>query len=294
MRTSPLKLKHVSTEVAEADDNARWRTDRLTTMQLLNRELARGKPVSPIFSVFGVTNSLFKIDWLHCSDKGIAPDFLGNLFEYFVKSKIPGGTISDRCTVLGRWADEYYAEHGVKDTLKSFQRNAWTSESKRKRPPTLKGNAASARALVPFAKEICARHLSPDVPEESAMIAASIHLANCYNALSDANRAFGHDAMYNSSKGFAQQYKALFEAHGSKVKWRVMPKMHMFLELCSQRTEPAKFWCYRDEDFGGSVARQSRMKGRWRHLGAFSKRALDLFMMRNPSPRIVKKTIRKR
>jgi len=34
--------------------------------------------------------------------------------------------------------------------------------------------------------------------------------------------------------------------------------------------DPAKLdgftWCYRDEDFGGSVARQSRMKGRWRHI----------------------------
>jgi len=256
--------------------------------------MRRGKQVSPIFGVMGVVNAIFKIDWLHCADKGIAADFLGNLFEYLImEKKIPGATIADRCTTLGEQAGNFYDEHDVKDRLKSFQRKAWESVKMTTRPPSLKGNAASARALVPFAEIICASRLSPEVPVESAMISASKHLGNCYKALSDANRAFGHDAMYNSSKGFAQQYKALWEAYGSKTKWRVMPKMHMFLELCSQRTEPAKFWCYRDEDFGGSVARQSRMKGRWRKLGAFSKRAIDLFRMKNPVPRIVVKTIRK-
>ena len=284
-----------ATLVSEADDDARWRQDRLTTIQLLLREIRRGKPVSPIFGVMGVVNLLFKIDWLHCADKGITADFLGNLFEYIVMQKrVPGATIAERCTALGEMAEQWYNEHDVKDRLKTFQRKAWCSDKITTRPPSLKGNAASARALVPFAYFLCKSVLSPEVPEESAMISASKHLLNCYRALSDANKAFGHDAMYNSSKSFAQQYLALFVHFGRSVKWRVMPKMHMWLELCSQRTEPSKFWCYRDEDFGGSVARQCRMKGRWRHLGAFAKRALDMFRMKNPAPRLVQKTILKR
>ena len=280
--------------VSEADDDAGWRRDRLTTVELLLREMRRGKRVSPILGVMGVINLLFKIDWLHCADKGITADFLGNLFEYIVmQKKVPGATISDRCTALGKIAEQWYDEHNVQDRLKIFQRSAWRSEKIKTRPPSLKGNAASSRALVSFANVICTSLLSPKVPEESAMISASKHLLNCYRALSDANKAFGHDAMYNSSKSFAQQYLALFVHFGQRVEWRVMPKMHMFLELCSQRTEPSKFWCYRDEDFGGSVARQSRMKGRWRHLGAFAKRALDMFKMKNPAPRLVRKTILK-
>ena len=37
-------------------------------------------------------------------------------------------------------------------------------------------------------------------------------------------------------------------------------------EFWSEGTEPQKFWWYRDEDFGGSVARQSKMKAMWRKL----------------------------
>ena len=66
-----------------------------------------------------------------------------------------------------------------------------------------------------------------------------------------------------------------------------MPKMHLFLELCSAGTEPQKFWNYRDEDFGGSIARQSRMKGSWKKMSAFCKHGLDMFKMKNKAPRIV-------
>ncbi len=86
---------------------------------------------------------------------------------------------------------------------------------------------------------------------------------------------------------FARQFQALFEAFGDGVSWRVMPKMHLFLELCSEGTEPQKFWCYRDEDFGGPVARQSKMKGMWRKLLSYSAYALDLFRIKNPVPRLV-------
>jgi len=68
----PMRL-----QVCEAADDAPWRSQRLTTQQLLEREWTRGKRVSPIFSVFGVFNHLFKCDWMHCADQGIAADFLG-------------------------------------------------------------------------------------------------------------------------------------------------------------------------------------------------------------------------
>ena len=241
-----------------------------------------------------MVNTLFKIDWLHCADKGISADYLGNLFEYIVQKKLPGRTISIRCNALGDLAFEWYEQNDTRDRLKNFQRKAWSNEKKTTTPPSLKGNAASTRSLVPFAVELASAYLSEDIPEESAMLSAGRHLNNCYKALSSTNKNWSHDAFYESSKNFALQYKSLYEFYGSNVAWRVMPKMHMFLELCSQRTEPSKFWCYRDEDFGGSVARQSRARGRWRKLSSFTKRALDLFRMKNSAPRIVRKTIAKR
>ena len=68
--------------------------------------------------------------------------------------------------------------------------------------------------------------------------------------------------------------------------WRVKPKLHQFLHITDDGGRPAKCWNYRDEDFGGSVARQSRMKGRWRDISCFCRHGLDLFKMKNRVPRI--------
>ena len=62
---------------------------------------------------------------------------------------------------------------------------------------------------------------------------------------------------------FALQYVSVRNAHADvdPTAWRVKPKLHMFLELCSEGSHPAKFWNYRDEDWGGSVARMARGRG---------------------------------
>ena len=259
-------------------------------MELLQREWERGKMPSPIFACFGVFNHLFKCDWLHCADQGVGQDFLGNLFSYLVKEKMPGSTIKERAVALGGHVEKFYEEGNVEDRLKEFLPKTFQSEKKKSRPPRLKGNAASTRALIPFGQLMAEKFLTDDVPEEAAMKEAAHHLANCYNSLREAHKAFSHDALYQSSKNFALQYGALHEAFGSGVQWRPMPKMHLFLELCSSGTEPQKFWNYRDEDFGGSVARQSRMKGMWKNLSAYCKHGLDMFRMKNLAPRLVEHT----
>jgi hypothetical protein len=265
----------------------------LTTAELLQREWERGKWPSPLFSVFGVFNHLFRIDWLHCADQGVAPDYLGNLFKHAVDNKrVPGASKAKRCKFIGERIWEFYddpAAH-VLDKLKGFAEKSFSSEKKRKLPPKMKGNAASMRALVPFGKRFAQQFLDEADEKEGAIIEAGKHLSNCYDALSMANQAFAKDALYESSKRFALLYGALHKASGGKAAWRPMPKMHMFLELCMEGTEPNKFWCYRDEDFGGSFSRQSRMKGSWKKLSTFSKHALDLFRIKNAAPRLCKVT----
>lgn len=262
---------------------------RLTTTELLEREWDRGKMPSPIFACFGIFNHLFKCDWLHCADHGITADFLGNLFAYLVKMKMPGSNEHVKSLALGEHIVAYYDENGVEDRLKEFLPKTSKSD-KSSRPPRLKGNAASTRALVPFGHLMADRFLDDQVPVEAAMKSAARHLANCYDSLRHTNLAFCHDALYNSSKHFALQYAALHKFFGSRVSWRPMPKMHVFLELCSQFTEPAKFWNYRDEDFGGTVAKQCKMKGSWKKLKAFAKHGLDMFKMKNLSPRLTQHT----
>ena len=272
--------------MCEAEDNAQWRSERLETREFLRREWERGKMPSPIFSCFGIFTFLFKVDWLHCADQGVGADFLGNLFAYLVAKKMPGARIEDRTSELAKLVREFYKENRVADQLKEFLPKTFQAEKKTKKPPSLKGNAASTRALIPFGDQMAKRFLLDDEPIELAMKSAAHHLNNCYNSLSDDNKDFCHDALYESSKQFALHYGALHEFVGDGVAWRPRPKMHLFLELCSSGAEPQKFWNYRDEDFGGTVAKQSKMKGIWRKLSSYAKHALDMYRMKNSVPKI--------
>ena len=242
--------------------------------------------MSPLFSVFGIFNYLFKCDWMHCADQGITQDFLGHLFAYLVEYKMPGDTEEIRCKAMSGHIETYYDAYGVEDRLKQFVPKTYAKESK-KTPPRLKGNAATTRALVPFGGLMAQQFLSDTDPIEMAMKQAAHHLCNCYNSLHFRNEAFSHAALHNSAKQFAIQFGALWAAHGHDVLWRPKPKMHLFLELCSAATEPQKFWNYRDEDFGGTISRTCRMKGMWKKIGAFCKHGLDMFRMKNDAPRIV-------
>ena len=89
-------------------------------MELLQREWERGKWPSPIFACFGIFNHLFKCDWLHCADQGVAADFLGNLMAYLVGKKMPGSTVHDRSVALGGYMETYYEENHVEDRLKEL------------------------------------------------------------------------------------------------------------------------------------------------------------------------------
>ena len=229
---------------------------------------------------------LFQPDWLHCTDQGVASDFLGNEFEYLVSHKMSGSNKGERCRALNGELLEFYRTHAIKDRIPELLPKTYES-SKSTRPPKLKGNAASVRAMVKFGNLMAQKYLSHTDPIEKAIMTAAHHLDNCYGALSSAHFAWAHAALYQSSNFFAVQYEALWTAFGQGPKWRPMPKMHLFLELCAADKEPAKSWCYRDEDFGGSVARWSKMRGRWKKISAFCRHALDMFRMKNAAPRIV-------
>ena len=82
---------------------------------------------------------------------------------------------------------------------------------------------------------------------------------------------------------------ALHDAlHPVHDKWfRIKPKLHMFLHVCSDGSRPARYWAYRDEDYGGSVARLSRRRGGCRNATATSLNVLQRFAILNPMVRIV-------
>ena len=271
-------------QVHEAEDGAEWRRSRLTTEEFLKRQMESGHRISPIFSVFGVEIYLFRIDWLHAVDQGVGADFAGNLFEGMLH-KLPGRNQDARCHALNGKAQAFYERRGTLDRIKVIKHT--TFKRKHAQPAKLKGSAAEVRAIIPFLVEFAEEVGDAQVPREHAMQMAAKHLAHCYQALARSSAAVRDEAFYSSSQAFVLQYQALHQT-GDGLSFRCKPKTHLFLEMCSQPgVTPNTCWCYRDEDFGGPIARQSKMRGSWKHLTAYSGHAFDMFFMKNPVPRIV-------
>ena len=93
--------------------------------------------------------------------------------------------------------------------------------------------------------------------------------------------------MQQNSRRFALQYVALAQAHDGSRDWVLKPKMHLWLELCSEDSRPALFWTYRDEDYGGGVARMARRRGGIPSVSAVSRQVLESFRVKQPIVRIV-------
>ena len=129
------------------------------------------------------------------------------------------------------------------------------------------------------------KYLDATVPIEAAAKGAAYNLFLVYQTLSNST-VFRHEVMDDASKKFALLYGSLRDVSQDPL-WRVKPKLHLFLEMCAEDCVPSLFWTYRDEDFGGSVGHQSKMKGAWKRTLAYNKRALDLFALKNQEPRMV-------
>ena len=59
--------------------------------------------------MFGVTNSIFRVDWLHCVDEGVCADMLCNLFKMIIQ-KLPG-TKQEQGDVLWKKVQQHYLLH---------------------------------------------------------------------------------------------------------------------------------------------------------------------------------------
>ncbi len=93
---------------------------------------------------------------------------------------------------------------------------------------------------------------------EEAVIHAANHLWSCYQCLS--HEAFSAQTLAHHSMKFAAMIVAL-EMYDSSL-FRVKPKLHLFQEMAEmQGSNPSDTWCYRDEEFGGSIAGTGRRRG---------------------------------
>jgi hypothetical protein len=272
-------LCHVCPDgIRDASSQAPWRTNRLSHWELLHRIRSGGNEVSPLFSVPFLSSKQFLIDWLHVADQGISAVFLACLFK-FVLPKLPGQSMDDKCSHLYGLMLEFYEEHQVEAVLDNLTKNMLGKQGK---CPKLRGRAAEIRALIPFSVKLAALVLKPDDLIEQGIILAAKALNECYNNL--------HKDVYSKSD-MAKACKTfcilMCELETRTQVFRVIPKQHLFQELCEMSDiNPSKTWCYRDEDFGGSLASISRVRGGSNRAANIAKSVLLKFKAQHKLPRL--------
>ena len=244
--------------------------------------LENGESLCPLLLLPWISINIFRIDWLHCADQGIAADCLGNLMVV-LRSKMPGANIDERHAALWAKIQSWYETEGIENRLQNLTRGMIQSTGK---APKLRSNAGCCRALVPFGRAAAEELLNATCPVESQMIAAARDLEVCYQSLAEGS-IFHADLLREHSMRFAQSYTALNQSTDNPKIWRIKPKMHMWLELCSEGSKPSMFWCYRDEDWGGSVARAARRRSGVLSARAFSHNLNVRFMIYQPIIRML-------
>ena len=230
-----------------------------------------------------VVTKIFRMDWLHVCDLGVAADFIGNFFHE-VLELFPGGSKKERCARLFQETLAYYDAYDVADR---FDTLLPTFFEPKEGPYKLRGSAAKIRALVPFVWQLAQEMLDMSVPRYAAMRHAAFSLNEVYSALSSQHPS-PCETMKEHGMKFAIQYVSLHDhlnAADDKA-WRIKPKLHLFLHVTSDASIPRLTWTYRDEDFGGSVARMARRRGNLLSCRATSRLTLCRFKIENPCVRI--------
>ena len=266
-------------QVREVGSTATWRSQPLSHGECVHRILrSRGK-VNPLLTAPWVTTKIFRMDWLHCCDLGVAADFIGNFFHEVVEL-FPGGNKKERCARLSDDILAYYVAEDIKDR---FDCMLLTFFEPKDGPYKLRGSAAKIRALVPYCWQLAQEILDLSVPKYAAMSQAAFHLNEVYSALSSAHPDPCASMKEHGIK-FSLQYVGLHDhLHPANDKaFRIKPKLHLFLHITSDNSLPRLNWTYRDEDMGGSVARMARRRGNLLKCGSTSGTTLTRFKMSNP------------
>lgn len=265
------------------NSDATWRGQPLSHAECLLRILTSRGRVSPLLMAPWVTHKIFRMDWLHVSDLGVAADFIGNFF-HAVQQIMPGQNKDERCANL--WVEilAYYEAHGISDRFDCMQLSFFEPKDA---PYKLRGSAAKIRALVPFVWQLAQEMLDINLPIHAAMRHAAFHLNEVYSALSS-DHADACASMREHGIKFAIHYVALhdFLNPADDKAWRIKPKLHLWLHITSDNSVPRLTWTYRDEDFGGSVARMARRRGNLLRCSSTSSNTLSRFKISNPCIRI--------
>ena len=262
----------------DMSDSAVWKTERVLAAEFHRKILETGGYVCPLFKLPGVCKDSVVLDWLHNVDAGVSADFAGNALLELVDS-LPGATRRQKCSGLwGKNLELYSTEAETsrkKDKMDELKPELFIQP---KKSPKLRCKAAVVRHFVPvlckllqevWAGESCAEQCTCSGVCKDAhrgtVKAAAAELLKCYKCLDN----WDPDVLQTAARRFATLLIALegssnVASPGTR-KWRVKPKLHYFMELTTHmaktRGNPAKYWVYADESFGGKLRNMAELRG---------------------------------
>ena len=263
--------------IRNASSAAPWRLNRLSHWQVLHRLKIQSHAISPLFSIPHFRTDLVLMDWLHVADQGVSAVFLGSLFQYILH-KLPGQTEHDQISHLFGLVHEYYDSNSITSRLDNITLKMLGPKAKAK----LRACAAEVRGLISFAPLLCRKFLDTSNVVDQTVLLASLDLQACYANLSRSD--YNQHSMATSCRKFCM---LLCELEKKTPQFRVLPKLHLFQELCEMTDiNPSLTWCYRDEDFGGSLAAMSRVRGGANRAANIAKSVLLKFCCSHKLPRL--------
>ena len=266
--------------IRQCGQDAVWRNQRLTHFEFLARQVQDGLTISSLFGCPCLTTSCFKPDWLHAVDQGTAADFLGSLMHVLLPF-FPGANKHDRCKNMFLHIRAYYRTHAVDSKYDNLTVKMFHSKKGFK----LRGKAAEVRGLITWARLACDEFLSGSTDVRMQTIRSACHsLAACYAQLS--HLVFDLHTMAEQCRRYCMLCIALDDTSTNKL-WRTKPKLHLMQELCElQGDNPSKYWTYRDEDFGGTLAGYARHRGGGNTARSSGTKMLIRFLAKHSVPRL--------
>ena len=263
--------------IRNATSSAPWRNERLSHWQLLSRIQQQGLSISPLFGTPFLSSKQFLIDWLHVADQGISAIFLAGLF-FLALPKMPGQTQDQKISFLYGLIFEYYEANDITARLDNLTFKMLGKRAK----PKLRAKAAEVRALIDFAANFAQTYLNPEDLVEQSVASAALYLQKCYSNLS--HNDYNAASLAHSCRMFCV---LICELEKHTTFFRVIPKQHLFQELCEfSDINPSLTWCYRDEDFGGSLAALSKVRGGCNRAPNIAKAVLLKFCAQHKLPRL--------
>ena len=267
--------------------DAEWRQKRLSAEMFHKKQRDRGLMPCPIFSIPGVSAGSICLDWLHCADAGVACDIAGNIFCDVLPFLAPGKQqgIEKLWVLLSKW----YKDNQIKDRIERLKAEHFLLAGK---PPKLKCKAAACRMLVPFLVFICGVCFQEGDPKckryHSTIKLVATKLHECYQTLHEWNPEVLATKCRETCLLIAALADYIQVISPGSLRWKLKPKVHVWQELCEfqcvTKGNPKKFWCYKDEDFGGFTVKMGERRGGPNTAKSVAVNIFDRFCVLTPFP----------